>query len=133
MLASPMVIGFDLRGGHAGAGATEAGEGTAATIAALTHPGILAISQDPLGQQATLAPPPTPPTPPTPPPPPPSRKRCLGSLGVYGTDPKKLTHLVPCGAAGMPPAASRWLYDATTKQLKSVISACFPLVSPGSP
>lgn len=43
--------------------------------------------------------------------------KCLGSLGIFGTDPKNLTHLVPCGAQG-PPVASRWVYDKATQQLR---------------
>ena len=45
MLASPMIVGYDLR------------NTSAATIAALIHPAIVKISQDPLGKQATLVPP----------------------------------------------------------------------------
>ena len=44
MLASPMIVGYDLR------------NSSAETIASLTHKGIVRISQDPLGKQATLVP-----------------------------------------------------------------------------
>ena len=99
MLASPMIVGYDLR------------NTSAATIKALIHPGILKISQDTLGRQATLVPPPAPPL---------TTKLCLGSLGVYGSDPKHLTHLVPCDHSGphFAAAASRWAYDSTSKQLR---------------
>ena len=102
------MLGFDLRNASALSDAT---------LAALKHPGILAISQDPRGEQATLAPPPSPPSPQPAPTPAPPKQLCLGSLGVYGTDPQHLTHLVPCNQSG-PPVASRWSYDSSTKQVR---------------
>ena len=57
MMASPMIIGTDLRNARLA---------TARLIADLSHPGILAISQDALGRQATLVPSRYPPTPPPP-------------------------------------------------------------------
>lgn len=100
MLASPMILGYDLRNAS----------DNLALIAALKHPGILSISQDALARQATLVPPRVSSSAP-------NKLLCLGSLGIYGTDPERLTHLVPCGGQGVP-AVSRWAYDSATRQLR---------------
>ena len=101
MLASPMIVGYDLR------------QTSPAAIAALKQARIVARSQDTLGKQATLVTPSSPPTPS-------STRLCLGSLGIFGSDPEQRTHLVPCNHSPkhFAAAASRWVYDNVAKQLR---------------
>jgi hypothetical protein len=136
MLASPMIIGYDIR------------KKSNITIAFLSHPGIVAISQDPLGRQATLvervesapapannteagheeaihgrAPPKTSPSPPT--------SWCLGEVGDSGRPVK----VVPCDDTTG--AASRWSYNSATAQLVltsgALAGSCLALPTLSSP